>query len=448
MKNNAINANQSTPLSPISGGSGISAYTINNLLASGSTTTGNYQQITNGASGTILQSSGLSSLPIYTAATYPSTATSNGILYASSTDVYSQLSMSANGVLITSGSSVPSISSTLPSAVQLNITQVGTVTSGSWGASTISVQFGGTGHSSFTSNSLLFSGTTSTGNFQSLSGGASGTILRSTGVASLPAYTSATYPNTTTQNNILYSSATNTIAEISTANNGLLITDALGVPSISTSIPPALMSTSIDTITSDYTVTSNDNGKLLYVNSSTRVNITVPNQSTEALTAGYNFEIVNYGTGDVVILRQNSDVLINANYIIGQGDFAKVCLLSAGTPNTYLVSSNALIMPVTYTFILATGINSTFVFCGYIPSTTTILNAYTKTNGGSITAQVQINGVNIGSAISVTTSAQYTSYTTSNIARIGSTLGVATSSNSATTHLVVSLMCLQRNYTT
>lgn len=39
-----------------------------------------------------------------------------------------------NGVLITSGSGVPSVSSTLPSAVQLNITNVNTITTGSWNA--------------------------------------------------------------------------------------------------------------------------------------------------------------------------------------------------------------------------------------------------------------------------------------------------------------------------
>ena len=41
MKNNAINANQLTPLTPECGGSGLSSYTINNLIASGAVSTGN-----------------------------------------------------------------------------------------------------------------------------------------------------------------------------------------------------------------------------------------------------------------------------------------------------------------------------------------------------------------------------------------------------------------------
>lgn len=64
--------------------------------------------------------------------------------------------------------------------------------------------------------------------------GASGTIFQSTGAASQPDYTTATYPATTTINQILYSSAANTIAGLATANSGVLSTSTTGVPSIDT----------------------------------------------------------------------------------------------------------------------------------------------------------------------------------------------------------------------
>lgn len=64
--------------------------------------------------------------------------------------------------------------------------------------------------------------------------GASGTILQSAGASSQPAYTTATYPATTTANQILYSSAANTVAGITTANSGVLVTSSAGVPSIDT----------------------------------------------------------------------------------------------------------------------------------------------------------------------------------------------------------------------
>lgn len=58
----------------------------------------------------------------------------------------------------------------------------------------------------------------------------SGQILQSQGLSADPAFSTAVYPSTTTANQILYSSATNTITGLATANNGVLTTDASGVP--------------------------------------------------------------------------------------------------------------------------------------------------------------------------------------------------------------------------
>jgi hypothetical protein len=66
--------------------------------------------------------SGASAAPIWSTTTYPTTNAINTLLYASSANVMSALATANNGVLITSGTGVPSISSTLPSAVQTNIT--------------------------------------------------------------------------------------------------------------------------------------------------------------------------------------------------------------------------------------------------------------------------------------------------------------------------------------
>ena len=60
----------------------------------------------------------------------------------------------------------------------------------------------------------------------------SGQVLQSQGSSSDPAFSTATYPSTTTTNEILYSSATNTVGQISASNNGVLITSNTGVPSL------------------------------------------------------------------------------------------------------------------------------------------------------------------------------------------------------------------------
>lgn len=57
-----------------------------------------------------------------------------------------------------------------------------------------------------------------------------GTILRANGTNWVA--TTATYPTTTTINQILYSSSASVIAGLATANNGVLITSAGGVPSL------------------------------------------------------------------------------------------------------------------------------------------------------------------------------------------------------------------------
>jgi len=62
--------------------------------------------------------------------------------------------------------------------------------------------------------------------------GNAGQVMRSAGAGSEPAWSTATYPNTTTINQILYSSAANTISGIATANGGILVTNGSGVPSI------------------------------------------------------------------------------------------------------------------------------------------------------------------------------------------------------------------------
>lgn len=69
----------------------------------------------------------------------------NDMYYRNSSGVLTRFASANNGVLITSGAGVPSISSTIPNATQDNITRLGTVTSGTWNASLIIGTYGGTG---------------------------------------------------------------------------------------------------------------------------------------------------------------------------------------------------------------------------------------------------------------------------------------------------------------
>ena len=72
--------------------------------------------------------------------------------------------------------------------------------------------------------------TSSTGVPSILAAGTTGQFL-SASSAGTPAWSTATYPQTTLINNLLFSSAANTVSQIAAVNNGVLISSASGVPS-------------------------------------------------------------------------------------------------------------------------------------------------------------------------------------------------------------------------
>ncbi len=132
--------------------------------------------------------SGANSAPNWSVATYPSSTTINQILYSSDTNVVSGITTVNNGTLITSGAGVPSISSTLPTAVQTNITSLGTITTGTWNGNAITVGYGGTGLTSTTAYGVICGGTTSTAALQNVGTGTAGQILTSNGASALPSW--------------------------------------------------------------------------------------------------------------------------------------------------------------------------------------------------------------------------------------------------------------------
>jgi len=78
------------------------------------------------------------------------------------------------------------------SAGSTSIITLGTITTGTWNATGITVPYGGTGLSSATAYAVLCGGTTSTGAFQSIASvGASGTVLTSNGAGALPTFQTA-----------------------------------------------------------------------------------------------------------------------------------------------------------------------------------------------------------------------------------------------------------------
>jgi hypothetical protein len=104
----------------------------------------------------------------------------------------------------------------------------------------ISLANGGTNANLTASNGGIFYSSGSAGAI--LAGTATANQVLLSGSTAAPAWSTATYPATTTINQLLYSSGANTIAGVTTGNSGTLITSSGGVPSISSTLPSAVQS--------------------------------------------------------------------------------------------------------------------------------------------------------------------------------------------------------------
>ena len=114
-----------------------------------------------------------------------------------------------------------------PTSGNINTIGTGSITVvGVMGTSTLTTQLTGlTNHAV-----LIGAGTATITNVGPTS--TSGQVLQSKGSLTDPAFSTATYPSTTTINQILYSSSANVVGGLATANNGVLTTGATGIPVI------------------------------------------------------------------------------------------------------------------------------------------------------------------------------------------------------------------------
>ena len=105
-----------------------------------------------------------------------------------------------------------------PTAGNTSLITVGTVTTGTWQATPVTVAYGGSGRTTATAYAPLVGGTTSTGAHQSVaSAGTTGQLLVSQGASAIPTWTTPTYPTTSvTSGKILQSDGTNIVASTPT----------------------------------------------------------------------------------------------------------------------------------------------------------------------------------------------------------------------------------------
>lgn len=105
---------------------------------------------------------------------------------------------------------------------------------------------GGTNANLTPSNGGVFYSTASAGAI--LSGTATARQMLQSGSSAAPAWSTATWPATTTVSQILYSSSANTVAGLATANGGILNTGATGIPAITATPVLGVAGTTVGTL--------------------------------------------------------------------------------------------------------------------------------------------------------------------------------------------------------
>jgi hypothetical protein len=215
--------------------------------------------------------SGATGAPSWSTATYPATTTINQILYSSAANTITGLATLDNGVLVTSATGVPELlanSGTAGFVLTANsgappswqaVTAEGTITTidgdtgsitatagvvtlsgGTTGLTTsgsastmdltgtLKLANGGTNASLTASNGGIFYSSATAGAI--LAGTATARQVLLSGATAAPTWSTATYPTTTTINQLLFSSAANAITGLTTADSAALVTTSAGVP--------------------------------------------------------------------------------------------------------------------------------------------------------------------------------------------------------------------------
>lgn len=231
----------------------------------------------------------------------------NTLLYTTAANTLASITTANNAILVTDGTGVPSIGTTIPSQVQDNITRTGTLVAGATGAGftisftastvagTLSVSNGGTGLSTIATNSLVYGNGTSA--LQLITPAADSVLITSAG--SVPSL-STTLPNAV-QDNI---TRTGTLVAGATGSG---FTVALGVSTITGILLVGNGGTGVSTLVADQLVVGDGTNA---VNTLFKARATVGANSANLTITG----LVSGGTLYVVTRNGINETANFANY--------------------------------------------------------------------------------------------------------------------------------------
>lgn len=228
-----------------------------------------------------------------------------------------------------------------------------------------------------------------------------GQVLQSAGAAADPAFSTATYPLTTTINQILYSSAANTVTGLASANRGVVTTSSTGVPVVtaingnglliigSGSSQPAAAN-----LTAGTGVSIVNAANSITINAAASV-ATSYNADSGSATPSANVLTLS-GSGSIATSASGSTVttaltgLTNHNVLIGAGTATITKVAPSATSGVPLISQGAAVDPVFGTAVVAGGGtgNTTFTAYSLIAAGTTATGAFQNVSGVGTSGQV------------------------------------------------------------
>src|SRR3990167_4426952 len=234
---------------------------------------------------------------------------------------------------------------------------------------------GGTSAALVASNGGIFYSTATAGAI--LAGTATANQMLQSGATAAPTWSTSTWPATTTINQILYSSAANTVAGLATANGSVLVTSAAGVPSMlanPTDSGRILSSVNADApvwSTASYPVTAGAAGTILRSDATDWVNST----STFADTYGASELLYSNGANTVAgLATANNGLLVTSNtgvpsVLAGPGTTGNILQSNAAAAPSFSTATYPAVATGTGTILRADGTN-------WVATTSTFADTY------------------------------------------------------------------------
>lgn len=175
------------------------------------------------------------------------------------------------------------------------------------------------------------------------------------------------------------------------------------------------------TLTSSTVLDTTHVDKVIYLNSASAITITVPQQSTSALSAGTVFTLHNINTGTVTVATQGADTY-TGNTQLDQYATLDIILRTAGSPNAYESVGGTSVVPVAYeaTFYdIQNGIDS-YAVTPKLQEATTFTAVDYQFDGTTLAGNLSAGGVNItGGNLTFSTSMSTASLTANNVVAAG-----------------------------